>query len=293
MGEKHADEIERRIRGFFDGTYSFVPHISFLRMNRELDDDSYFIVALLDHNPPRLDTFCSTLIKKGTHIRSMQSETFGDGSIVYVVATNDKGIDTDDISGIKGISHAVCKQLSQLEKNPFTYPVSYDKGHERMLNLVHDLYHSMIRIIPNSLGSGGDYLLHLAGANAAQYIWRRFGFSTYDEFEDQVAFLEDIYRTIGFGILSFEGLDPLKSEGRIIIREPFEACRGEDCERWEDCESGKLYRSRGTTCTFTRGFLTEMVKRIFDDNSIDLVESECVTKGDEQCVFELTRTREL
>jgi len=299
MTNKNTRELHKYIDDFFKGKAPYVPHISFLDINKSADNNNrYFVVALLKDTNNALLPLIKAFQDTNLSILSFHIEQYDDNNIAYVVAEKSQGGKNSPYSldkALKGVDEIIdyrYKNLSSFEQNPFTYPITTKKGEQiNTVDLVYGLYHAMTRIIPNTLGSGGDYILHMAGINAAQFIWDYYEVSKIDDSDEQFALMEDILRTIGFGIVTFEDLDPLRSKGRIIVENSLESCKVEGCPYWDICEMGKIYEARGTACTFTKGLLIGILHRIFEDNLIGLVETSCITKGDRHCIFELTSAR--
>ena len=301
MEKGNEENLNTIIDAFFNGTEPYMPHFSLIETMGAGNGGTplFFVAAKLGAGAlDAVGQTISTLVQKGYTLVSLETERIGDSYVVYgLVDCHDEGVSESEMSSflqpILGTAACKVKMVRQGELNPLTYPSSTRSNGKPLLTIPYEVYHAMIRIIPTSLGSGGDYILYMSGVNVADYLWDTHGLADYDDFEEQFAVLEDLFRSLGFGILAFEDLDPLKSIGRIHVRDSLESCRSEKCWYWDRCESGKLYRARGTLCTFTRGLLTEMLRRIFDDTLVDLVEITCVTKGDKECVFELTRTKSL
>jgi hypothetical protein len=301
MADSNTNKLQEMIQDFFEGRLPHIPHVSLID-NISLIGESektYFLVATASKdNFKDVCSLMTTLTEKGISTQSIETELVGDQYVLYALLAP-KGDDpseseiVDLVGKTNGIDAFKVKSLQTNELNPLVYPAALSDNIVPMLSISYELYHAMNRIIPTSLGSGGDYILYMSGVNVADFLWSQYNLSDFDDYEEQFAFLEDVFRSMGFGCLVFEDIDPLKSKGHIHVRNSIESCRGDRCGRWDRCESGKLYRARGTVCTFTRGLLTEMLRRIFEDTLIDLVEVSCVTKGDEECVFELTRTKEL
>ncbi len=301
MANGKTKKIQEIIHEFFEGKLPHIPHVSLIDniSHPENGNNSFFLVATADKT--HFSDVCmlmTDITRAEIAVRSVETELIGSDYIIYALLepSNDAISERDImplIDACKGIGTYKLKFLNANELNPLVYPASLSEGVIPMLNISHEIYHAMNRIIPTSMGSGGDYILYMSGVNVADYLWNQYNLSIFDDYEEQFAFLEDIFRSMGFGSLVFEDIDPLTSKGRIHVRNSIESCKGEQCHRWNDCESGKLYRARSTVCTFTRGLLTEMLRRIFEDTLIDLVEINCVTKGDKECVFELTRTKEI
>ncbi len=301
MANGNTKKLQEIIHEFFEGRLPHIPHVSLIDniSLSESNTKSFFLVATADK--PHFGDVCAlmtTIAQSGIAVRSVETELVGSDYLIYALLEpdNDSTTEHDIISLIdacKGLGTYKVKMLRANELNPLVYPASLSEGITPMLNISYGIYHAMNRIIPTSLGSGGDYILYMSGVNVADYLWNQYTLSNFDDYEEQFAFLEDIFRSMGFGSLVFEDIDPLTSKGHIHVKNSIESCKGEQCQRWDSCESGKLYRARSTVCTFTRGLLTEMLRRIFEDTLIDLVEITCVTKGDEECVFELTRTKEM
>lgn len=301
MANGNTKKLQDIIHDFFEGRLQHIPHVS-LMDNISLNDTgktNYFLVSTAD--PSRYGEVCKlmgTISESGMNIRAMEAELVDSEYIVYALfepnnpPMSEKNL-IELLDSCEGILSYKIKSLQPHELNPLVYPASIDKEITPMLNISYGLYHAMNRIIPTSLGSGGDYILYMSGVNVADFLWNQYNLSDFEDYEEQFAFLEDIFRSMGFGNLAFEDIDPLTSKGNIHVRNSIESCKGENCNRWDTCESGKMYRARSTVCTFTRGLLTEMLRRIFEDTLIDLVEVTCVTKGDKECVFELTRTKDI
>lgn len=277
MNEKDPLDLIKNLNDFFNDKTAYIPRVCFSETNSISEEGALFAIFLTDEMPKKnIESFHDA----NFNITSFQTELIDDKYITYCALEDSKHDESavDHLDHIfkneKNILGYKISKLSPLEKNPFTYPAKYGEKIERALCLDMGIFHAMYRSIPNSLGSGGDYLMYMSGVSMADGIWNKYKFSDYDDFEDQFLLLEDILRTLGLGIVTFLDIDPLKSEGKITIKNSFE---------------GSLSES----CTMFRGLLTELVKRIFEDQKMEVIETACVNKGDPECVFELARINDI
>ncbi|MBN1786028.1 MAG: hypothetical protein JW825_03430 [Candidatus Methanofastidiosa archaeon] len=276
MVEKKARKMIDHLNDFFSDKSKYIPRVCFSETNQDIGDDSYFVITLSKGLSSQIPDMMSKL---GYEVPSFQMERVEDEYLSYIVlkhpdGQSDMGIIERALKDDGKISDFRIKRISSLEKNPFTYPIKVYSNISRSLCLDIGLFHAMFRIIPNSLGSGGDYLMYMSGVSVSNYIWNSFDLKDQEDFEEQFQLLEDVLRTIGFGMVTFENIDPLRSEGRIIIKNSLEEGLSE-------------------SCPFMRGMLTDLIRKIFEDINIDIVETSCINKGDAECIFELTRVKEI
>jgi len=74
-----------------------------------------------------------------------------------------------------------------------------------------------------------------------------------------------------WGIVDFEGLDLEKQQGRIIVKNSFEAKESEKTQ---------------PVCHFFRGYLSGFLTSVFG-MEIHMIEETCLAKGDQYCEFEV------
>jgi len=276
MSENDPLDLINKLNDFFNDKTAYIPRVCFSETKSNLGENTLLAIFLSKEMPMGS---IEALSKDGFSIISFQTDLIGDKYITYCALEDTKykegAIEHLDqiFKNEKNILGYKMRKSSALEKNPFTFPAKYSDKIEQALCLDIDIFHAMYRSIPNSLGSGGDYLMYMSGVSMADGIWNKYNFSNYDEFEDQFLLLEDVLRTLGLGIVSFMEIDPLKSEGKITIKNSFE-------------------ESLSESCTMFRGLLTELVKRIFEDQKMEVIETACVNKGDPECIFELARIRD-
>ncbi|HOP08812.1 MAG TPA: hypothetical protein PK718_06465 [Candidatus Methanofastidiosa archaeon] len=276
MADKSPTGLIDELHDFFNDKSSYIPRLCFPETNQEVGESTYFIIALFKNMP---DNIIRDMTGIGFTITSYQMEKVGEEFLAYIIArSEDKEKEIGELESLfsndSDVINKRIRKISALEKNPFTYPVKPYSGVKRSLLLDHDLFHALFRTITSSLGSGGDYLMYMSGISVADHIWNKYDLGQYEELDDQFLVLEDLLRTVGFGMVTFEDIDPLRSEGKIVIK-------------------NSLEESLSESCPLLRGLLTEILRRIFEDSSIEVVETSCVNRGDDVCVFELTRVRKL
>jgi len=276
MADRIPSKLTEQLNNFFNGRSSHIPRLCFSETNPDILESTYFIVALSQEIPKDI---LKLLSKSNFDLLSYQIENIDEQFISYLIVWNDNDGDPlksleKMLSSNKDIGSFKVKELTKLERNPFTYPVKPRSGLRRSILMDHDMFHAMFRTITSSLGSGGDYLMYMSGISVADHIWNNYGIGDQEEFDDQFQILEDVLRTFGFGMVSFENIDPLRSEGKVVIKHSLE-------------------ETLSDSCPFLRGLLTEIIRRVFEDPNIELIETSCVNRGDDECIFELTRIKEI
>ncbi|MHC1604624.1 MAG: hypothetical protein ACXQTP_01450 [Candidatus Methanofastidiosia archaeon] len=301
MAKRGHTDMQNILKNFFKGDSEYLPMACYYELGFDKDSskDYYAISISLKKGKNVVGDIYTKLQNLGFDILSFQTHVIDGSNIAYTFAEVDGAL--DDISGImeaelvklQFVKDCRAKKFDREGFNPFGFPTTIGKDATRAFNVVYGFFHAMIRTIPNSLGSGGEYLLYQAGVNTADFVWNYFEMNKIGDFDGQFVFLEDLFRTFGMGILSFEDIDPLLSKGKVIVKESIEACYGKNCSYWGECEQGKLYQARSAHCTFIKSFLSEILRKIFEDNMIDLVEVECISRGNKTCIYELSRPREI
>lgn len=294
--EDDMTAIFQMINEYFDNCPSDLPTISISQFNRQCEDGDIVVLMAIEDSPHALGDVLSALTDLSIEPALFHNEKIDSQSIFSIALRS-------EIKKIDDIDTLMSKLENSLGKDVglFRYRIcgvddtlmhmAMPNCPEKIITCPYSLFHTLLRTITNSMGSGGDYILYLAGVNTANYFWNKYDLGKKDELEEQLQVIEEFTKSLGFGTIVFEGIDPLTSKGMITIQDPMEACAGDTCPCWDLCNFGKVYRARNTPCTFTRGLLTELLRRIFDDNEVEILETNCVTRGDSVCKYELSRGR--
>jgi len=149
----------------------------------------------------------------------------------------------------------------------FFFPIFV--GTKRVSIIPEEAFREIKSQLVEVLGTGGQTILYregtLVGHNFYEYIPEELA-----SVEAKLKFIVDLIRAIGWGLVEFVQISPERRSGEVHVEGNTEA----------DVKYAGL-------CHFTRGALTSILREIFNDPSINLIETACIGKGDECCVFKL------
>lgn len=141
----------------------------------------------------------------------------------------------------------------------------------RIFILPNYVFHSLKKEMIDTLKTGGEAILYrqgmFSGRTIAIRIKKRFK-EKLTSINDILRFLENVFRALGWGLLEFKSIDPKAKIGSIIVRESVE---------YTEFSSIK--------CHFFRGFITGILREIFEDESINLTEVKCKSEGEPYCEY--------
>ena len=176
----------------------------------------------------------------------------------------------EEISSLNVVSGLKYQKMERADIfDKFLFPLSlFDR---RMVAITDYMYHSLKKAIMDVLKSGGETMMYMQGQSlgegAINVFKERFREELTSE-EDALHLVKDTFRAFGWGIIEFQGINPRAKTGSIIIDESMEYT-----------ESSKI------KCHFLRGLVTGALRKIFNDETIKLVEVKCKSEGAPYCEF--------
>jgi len=177
----------------------------------------------------------------------------------------------EEISSMDVVSELKYQKMGRIDKfDKFLFPL-YLFDSERMIVLTDYMFYSFKKIIIDVLKTGGEFIIYMQGLNSGKATISRLKESFKEEsntIEDSLHIAENAFRAFGWGIIEFQEINPKTKTGSIIVRESMECV-----------DSSKI------KCHFIRGFITGMLMKIFNDETIKIMEEKCRSEGDSQCEY--------
>ncbi|MCD6530797.1 hypothetical protein J7L06_11040 [Candidatus Bathyarchaeota archaeon] len=141
---------------------------------------------------------------------------------------------------------------------------------DRVVFFTSSMFHAMIKEVSDLVTEAGEEILfYRKGAAMASVLYERF-LRYLRSVDDKLAFMEDLLRAFGWCTIEFLKVKP---GGRVS-----------SIKVYESMESSSPAKVK---CHFLRGFLTEILRRVYGDFFIDLEECKCRSMGDQYCEFKV------
>jgi len=170
------------------------------------------------------------------------------------------------IEGLKEVKELRFRKLDKTEYfDVFFFPIFL--GGNRAVMLTHEAFHNIKQHLIELLGTGGDSILFNEGVSVGNAILKNLPASL-ETINEKLAFLKDLIRATGWGVIEYQKLNPLRKTGEIYV--------------YDSIEIIPKYSKR---CHFMRGILTSFLRNLFNDERLSLVETECIGAGDSKCIF--------
>ena len=175
-----------------------------------------------------------------------------------------------DVSSMDVVSELKYKKMGNVDKfDKFLFPLYIFDS--RMFVLTDYMFYGLKKAVIDVLKTGGEVIVYRQGLISGEIITSRLRDRFKEDLtsiEDVLRFAENAFRAFGWGIIEFQSINPKAKTGSIIVKESIEYS-----------ESSKI------KCHFIRGFITGMLRRIFNDEKINLIEVKCASEGDPYCEF--------
>lgn len=168
-----------------------------------------------------------------------------------------------DMDVVLNVRHTEIKRTDYFDK--FLFPLYVHD--DRIMIMTATMFHALKKAITDVLKSGGEAIIYLQGLLAGSQIYDQFP-KELTSIEDKLLYTENLLRAFGWGLAKFQALDPKAKTGTIRIDNSVEATE-----------------SMETKCHFTRGYLTGLFRKIFQDDSIKIKEVMCRATGEPHCEY--------
>jgi len=164
---------------------------------------------------------------------------------------------------VLNVRYTEMKKADYFDK--FLFPLYvYDT---RTIILTATTFHAIKKATIDLLKSGGEAIIYLQGLLAGSQVYDQFP-RALTSIEDKLLYTENLFRAFGWGLAKFCALDPKAKIGTIRIENSLEAIEPTEIK-----------------CHFTRGYLTGLLRKIFQDDSIKIKEVMCRTTGQPHCEY--------
>ena len=175
-----------------------------------------------------------------------------------------------EISSMDVVTHLRYERLDKTDRfDKFMFPLKvFDR---RMVILTDYMFYGFRKAVIDVLKSGGEVIIYRQGLTSGEILASRLKERFKEELktvEDTLRFTENAFRAFGWGIVEFRSIDPKIKTGSIIVKESMECFERSDIK-----------------CHFMRGVLTGVLRKIFDDENINLMEYRCSSRGDPYCEY--------
>jgi len=168
-----------------------------------------------------------------------------------------------DMDVMLNVRYTEMKRTDYFDK--FLFPLYVHDN--RTMILTATMFHALKKAITDVLKSGGEAIIYLQGLLAGSQIYDQFP-KELTSVEDKLLHTQNLFRAFGWGLAKFYALDPKAKTGAIRIDDSLEATE-----------------SMETKCHFTRGYLTGLLRKIFQDDSIKIEEVMCRATGEPRCEY--------
>ena len=176
----------------------------------------------------------------------------------------------EKISSISVVSELRQRKMGETDTfGKFLFPLQLFDS--RMALLADFMLFGIKKAAVDVLMSGGDLIIYTQGMYTGKSLLNalreRFSEKLHSV-EETLNFAEDAFGALGWGVLEFSELSPKAKTGSVTVRESLE-------HKW----------SSKTNCHFVRGFITGMLRQVFDDETIEIRETKCESRGDSHCEY--------
>jgi predicted hydrocarbon binding protein len=168
-----------------------------------------------------------------------------------------------DMDAVLNVRYTEMKRTDYFDK--FLFPLYVHD--DRTMILTATTFHALRKAIIDILKSGGEAIIYLQGLLAGSQIYDQFP-KELTSIEEKLLHTENLFRAFGWGLAKFYALDPKAKTGIIRIDNSLEAMESMEIK-----------------CHFTRGYLTGLLRKIFQDNSIKIREVMCRAAGEPHCEY--------
>lgn len=168
-----------------------------------------------------------------------------------------------DMDVVLNVKYTEIKKTDYFDK--FLFPLYV--YNDRIMILTAATFHALKKAITDVLKSGGEAIIYLQGLLAGSQIYDHFP-KELTSIEDKLLYTENLFRAFGWGLAKFHALDPKAKIGTIRIENSLEATESMEIK-----------------CHFTRGYLTGLLRKIFQDDSVKIKEVMCRATGEPRCEY--------
>ncbi|MFQ6080815.1 MAG: V4R domain-containing protein [Candidatus Bathyarchaeia archaeon] len=168
-----------------------------------------------------------------------------------------------DMDVVLNVRYTEMKRTDYFDRFQFPLYVRDD----RIMILTATTFHALKKAITDVLQSGGEAIIYLQGLLAGSQIYDQYP-KELTSIEDKLLYTENLFRAFGWGLAKFYALDPKAKTGTIRIENSLEATESMEIK-----------------CHFMRGYLTGLLRKIFQDDSIKIKEVMCRATGEPHCEY--------
>lgn len=168
-----------------------------------------------------------------------------------------------EIQGVSDIKFSLLDRADYFEK--FFFPLGTEEL--RLIVLPRNAFLKMTKGIVNTFGTGGASIIFNEGIELGNYIFEMIP-DELEEMKEKMNFISNLLKATGWGILDFNGLEVENKTGVVSMRDNAEAMKEHPLQ-----------------CHFTRGFTTQILRRLLGNSEINMEEIRCEAEGEKSCCF--------
>ena len=190
----------------------------------------------------------------------------------FLEAPDDASIEEalKEISSMDVVIHLKYERLDRTDRfDKFMFHLKvFDR---RMVILTDYMFYGFRKAVIEVLKSGGEVIIYRQGLISGEILASKLREKFKEELktvEEILRFTENAFRAFGWGIIEFKSIDPKTKTGSIIVKNSMECFERSDIK-----------------CHFMRGILTGVLRKIFNDENINLMEYRCSSRGDPYCEY--------
>jgi len=141
---------------------------------------------------------------------------------------------------------------------------------DRAIIFTSSMFHAMIKEVSELITEAGEEILfYRKGATVASTLYERL-LRFMGSVDEKLSFIEDLLKALGWAVVEFLRAS---ASGRVS-----------SIRVYESAESSSQVNVK---CHFLRGFLTEILRRVYNDFFIELEECKCKSMGYPYCEFRI------
>jgi len=141
---------------------------------------------------------------------------------------------------------------------------------DRAIIFTSSMFHAIIKEVSDLITEAGEEILfYRKGATVASTLYERL-LRFMGSVDDKLDFTENLLKALGWAVVEFLRAGP---EGRVS-----------SIRVYESVESSSPVNVK---CHFLRGFLSEILRRVYNDFFIELEECKCKSMGYPYCEFKI------
>jgi len=243
-----------------------------LALDRRKPDCEYFELALtLKNGLDDMSKVILELAKKKIRILSGVHMVREDNFFWFLFIEVPKSVSIDNVSEsllkIDPVLDIKWERISESDFfDKFLFPPHfYD---DRVILFTANIFHEIVKEVTDLItGAGEEILFYREGVTAGSKLYDMFP-ERLTSVEEKLAFMKDILRIFGWGIVKLSEIDLEAKTGLIKVYKSLEATSPVKVK-----------------CNFLRGIITGMLRKIFNDPSIEVEEIKCVSMGNTHCEF--------